>query len=140
MRGFGPQAQLRVVQRKRLRVRLWDRLAPFNGAVAVRAYLTPVDGEHRAFTPFHLRQRSLAQNRDELLAECPRALFVDIALQAEHAPLGYLSGGDFVHHGPLSAQLVDEVVGELAARVVYRLGLSPVRRYLICGIGRIARG
>src|ERR1700735_2311335 len=131
MRGFGPQAQLRVVRRERLRVRLWDRLAPFNRAVAVLAYLTPVDGEHRAFPPFHLRQRSLAQDRDELLAECPRALFVDIALQAEHAPLRYLSCVDLVHGVALSTQSVDEVVGELAARVVYGLDLSPVRRYLV---------
>src|ERR1700728_850083 len=102
MRWFGSQAQLRVVRRKRLRVRLGDRLAPLHWAVAVGAYLTPVNGEHRAFTPLHLRQRSLAQDRDELLAERPGALFVDIALQAEHAPLGYLACGDFVHDVALS--------------------------------------
>ena len=126
------------MRRKRLRVRLRDRLAHLDRAVAVGAHLTPVDGEHRAFTPLHLRQRSLAQDRDELLAERPRSLFVDIALQAEHAPLGYLSCSDFVHDGPLSTQSVDEVVGELAARVVHRLDLPPVRRYPLRGINRIA--
>src|ERR1017187_3277987 len=138
MCGFSPQAQLRVMRRKRLRVRLRDRLAHLDRAVAVGAHFTPVDGEHRAFTTLHLRQRPLAQDRDELLAERPRSLLVDIALQAEQAPLGYLSCGDFVHDGPLSTQSVDEVVGELAARVVYGLDLPPVRRYPLCGINRIA--
>ena len=62
-----------------------------------------------------------------------------MALQAEHAPLGYLSCVDLVHDVALSTQSADEVVGELAARVVYGLDFPPVRRYLVCGISRIAR-
>src|SRR6202035_3478653 len=84
-------------------------------------------------------QRALAQDRDELLAERPLPLLVDVALETEQAPLGYLPRGDFVHDRPLSAQPADEVVGELAARVVHGLDLPPVRRYPLRGIGRIAR-
>ena len=83
-------------------------------------------------------RRVKGEDRDELLAERPRTLLVDIALQAEQAPLGYLSCGDFVHDGPLSAQSVDEVVGELPAGVVYELDLPPVRRYPLCSVNRIA--
>ena len=36
---------------------------------------------------------------------------VDVALEAEQAPLGHLPRGDFVHDRPLSAQSADEVVG-----------------------------
>src|ERR1700761_1979130 len=62
-----------------------------------------------------------------------------MALQAEHAPFRYLSCGDLVHDVALSTQSVDEVVGELAARVVHGLDVPPVRRYLVCGIDWIGR-
>jgi hypothetical protein len=57
------------MRRKRLGVRLRHRLAPLNRAVAIGAHFTPVDGQHRAFSPLHLRQRSLAQDGDELLTD-----------------------------------------------------------------------
>src|ERR1035437_5990283 len=91
MCGFSSQAQLGILRSKRLRVFLRNRPAPLDRAVAIGAHLTPVDTEHCPFTSVHLRQRSLAQDRDEFLAERPRALFVDVALQAKQAPLGYIS-------------------------------------------------
>jgi hypothetical protein len=102
-------------------------LAPFDRAVAVGADLTPVDTERRTFAPGQPRQRPVAEDRDELLPEHPCALRVCIALQAQQAAFGHLSGGDLVHdHGSLSAQSGDEVGGEFAACGVGRFGLPPV--------------
>ena len=137
--GLRSQGQLGIVRRERLRVRLEDRLAPLDRAVAVGAHFAPVDGEHRALSARQLRERPLAQDRNELLAERPRARFVDVALQAEQAPRGHLACGDFVHDRPTSTQSVDEVRGELAARRVGGLDFPPVRGDALCGIGGIAR-
>src|ERR1700691_3523367 len=84
-------------------------------------------------------ERALAQDRDELLAERPLPLLVDVALQAEQAPLGHLPRGDFVHDRPLSAQSADEVAGQLAPRVVCRFGVAPMLSDARRRIGRIAR-
>src|SRR5215468_1444290 len=111
MRRFGSQAQLGIVRRERFRSRGRDWLTPFDRAIAVGVHQTPPDAERRAFSSFDLRERALAKDRDELLAERPHPLLVDVALETEQAPLGYLPRGDFVHDRPLSAQSVDEVVG-----------------------------
>src|ERR1700735_399120 len=110
MRRLGSQRQLGIVRRERLRLRGRDWRAPFNRAIAVVVHQTPPDAEHRAFSSFDLRERALAQDRDELLAERPHLLLFDVALETEQAPLGYLPQGDFVHDGPLSPQSADEVV------------------------------
>ena len=61
-----------------------------------------------------------------------------LRFRQKHAPFRYLSSGDLVHDRLLSPQQVDEVIGELTTRVVCRLDLAPVRRYLLRGIDRIA--
>src|ERR1700729_3961904 len=86
-----------------MRLRLRNRPAPFDRTIAVIAHPAPVDAEERAFSSLDLRERALAQDRDELLAECPLPLLVDVALQAKQTPLGHFLRGDFVHDGPLSA-------------------------------------
>jgi hypothetical protein len=139
VRGLGSQDQLGVVRRKRRRVRRRDRPAHLHRAIAVGAHLAPVDREHRPFASRELRERPLAQDRDELLAQRPRALFVDVALQAEQAPCGHLAGRDVVRDGSLSAQPVDEIGSEFAPRVVRGLGVPPVHRDAFRGIGRVAR-
>src|SRR6202161_3348294 len=111
MRRLGSQRQLGIVRRESFRLRGRDWRTPFDRAIAVGVHQTPPDAEHRAFSSFDLRERALAQDRDELLAERPHLLLLDVALQTEQAPLGYLAGGDFVHDGLLSAQSADEVVG-----------------------------
>src|SRR5216117_3856742 len=111
MRRLGPQRQLGIVPCEGMCLRLRNRPAPFARAIAVSAYPAPLDAEERAFSSFDLRERALAQDRDELLAERPLPLLVDVALETEQAPLGHLPRGDFVHDRPLPAQSADEVVG-----------------------------
>src|SRR5215471_1593803 len=111
MRRLGSQAQLGIARRERFRLRGRDWLTPFDRAIAVGGQEGPPDAERRAFPSFDRRERALAEDRDELLAERPHPLLVDVALETEQASLGYLPGGDFVHDRPLSAQSVHEVVG-----------------------------
>src|SRR5215472_17091420 len=111
MRRLGSQAQLGIAGRERFRLRGRDWLAPFDRGITVVVHQTPPDAERRTFSSRHLRERALAHDPDELLAERKHLLLVDDALEAEQAPLGYLSCADFVHDGPLSPQSVDEVVG-----------------------------
>jgi hypothetical protein len=85
-----------------------------------------------------LRERSLAQDRDELLAERPRTRLVNVALQAEQAPRRQLARRDFVRDRPGSTKVADEVLGELASGDVGGLGLSPVRLDAFRGISPIA--
>src|ERR1700678_2505549 len=120
MGRLGSQRQLGIVRRERFRLRGRYWRAPFDRAIAVGVHQTPPDAQRRAFTSLDLRERALAHDRDELLAERPHLLLGDVALEAEQAPLGYLPGGDLVHDGPLSAQPADEVVGQAAPRVVRR--------------------
>src|SRR5580704_19118150 len=103
MGRLGSQRQLGIVRRERFRLPARDWHTPFDRAIAVGVHQTPPDAQHRAFSSFDLRERALAQNPDELLAERPHLLLLDVALQAEQAPPGYLAGGDFVHDGLLSA-------------------------------------
>src|SRR6202050_4250786 len=117
MRRLGSQRQLGIVRRERFRLRGRDWRTPFDRAIAVGVYQTPPDAERRAFSSFDLRERALAHNRDELLAERPHLLLLDVALETEQAPLGYLAHRYFVHDGPLSAQSAYEVAGQPAARV-----------------------
>src|SRR5581483_1553062 len=107
MRRLVSQRQLGIVPCEGMCLGLGNRPAPFDRTIAVSAHPAPVDAEERAFSPFDLRERPLAQDREELLAERPLPLLVDVAFQAEQAPLGYLPRGHFVHHGPLSAQPAD---------------------------------
>src|SRR6202044_4065202 len=118
MRRLGPQRQLGIVLCEGMCLCLGNRRAPFDRTIAVAAHQAPVDAEGRAWASFDLRERALAQDSDELLAERPHLLLGDIALETEQAPLGYLPGGDFVHDGLLSPQSADEVVGQPAPRVV----------------------
>src|ERR1700678_1099775 len=118
MRRLGSPRQLGIVRRERFRLRGGYWRAPFDRAIAVGVHQTPPDAERRAFSSFDLRERALAQDRDELLAERPHLPLLDVAFEAEQAPLGYLPRRDFVHDGPLSAQPVDEVAGQPAPRVV----------------------
>src|SRR5215469_7992822 len=111
MRRLGPQRQLGIVLCEGMRLRRGNRPAPFDRTIAVSARPGPVDAEGRAFSSFDIRERALAEYRDELLAERPHPLLVHVALETKQAPLGHLSRGDFVHDGPLSAQSADEVVG-----------------------------
>src|ERR1700744_734412 len=126
MSRLGAQRQLGIVRRERFRLLGRDRRAPFDRAIAVGVYQTPPDAQRRAFSSFDLRQRALAQDRDEFLAERPHLLLGDVALETEQAPLGYLPGGDFVHDRLLSAQSADEVVRQFTPRVVGRFGVAPV--------------
>src|SRR5580692_3348416 len=126
MRRLGSQRQRGIALREGSRLCRRNRPAPFDQTVAVSARVAPPDAEERACPSFHQRERALAPDPDELLAERPLPLLADLALQAEQAPLGYLPGSDFVHDGPLSAQSVHEVVGELASRIVCRFGVAPV--------------
>src|ERR1700753_4451073 len=103
MRRPGSQRQLGIVRCKRFRLRGRDWRTPFDGAIAVGVHQAPPDAQSRAFSAVDPRERALAQDRDELFAERPHFLLVDIALETEQAPLGYLTCGDFVHDGPLSA-------------------------------------
>src|SRR6202167_3612962 len=139
MGRLGSQRQLGIVRREGFRLRGRDWRAPFDRAIAVGVHQTPPDAERRAFSSFGLRERALAQDRDELLAERPTLLLLDVALETEQAPLGYLTRGDFPHDGPLPAQSADEVAGQPAARVVCRLGVAPVLSDARRRIGRIAR-
>src|SRR5215831_699651 len=111
MRRLGSQRQLGTVLCEGMRLCLGNRPAPFDRTIAVSARPAPVDAEGCTFSSFYLRERALAKDRDELLAERPHPLLVDVALETEQAPLGHRPGGDFVHDRPLSAQPVDEVVG-----------------------------
>src|SRR6202041_4160725 len=97
-------------QRSRLRGRDWR--PPFDRAIAVVVHQTPPDAQRRALSSFDLRERALAHDRHELLAERPHLLLGDVALETEQAPLGYLAHRYFVHDGPLSAQSADEVAGQ----------------------------
>src|ERR1700683_4170550 len=115
MRRLGSQRQLGIVRRERFRLRGRDWRTPFDRAIAVGVYQTPPDAERRAFSSFDLRERALAHNRDELLAERPHLLLLDVALETEQAPLRDLPRGDFVHDGLLPAQPADEAVGYTAA-------------------------
>jgi hypothetical protein len=128
------------VLRERVRFPRGNRPAPLDQTIAVSDRVAPVDAEGRAFSSSDLRERALAQDRDELLAERKLPLHVDVPLEAEQAPLGHLPhGGDFVHDRPLPAQSADEVVGQLAPRVVCHFGAAPVLSDACRRIGRIAR-
>src|ERR1700761_6915200 len=122
MRRLGSQRQLGIVRRERFRLRGGDWRTPFDRAIAVSVHQTPPDAQRRAFSSFDLREWTLAQDGDELLAERPHLLLGDVALETEQAPLGYLPGGDFVHDRLLSAQSADEVVRQFTPRVVGRFG------------------
>ena len=91
MRRLGSQRQLGITVRERSRLCRWNRPAPFDQTVAVSARVAPPDAEERACPSFHQRERALAPDPDELLAERPLPLLADLALQAEQAPLGYLA-------------------------------------------------
>src|SRR6202167_5375204 len=108
MRRLGSQRQLGIVRRERFRLRGRDWRTPFDRAIAVGVYQTPPDAERRPSSSFYLGGRALAHNRDELLAERPHLLLLDVALETEQAPLGHLPRGDFVHDRPLSARSADE--------------------------------
>src|ERR1700678_424549 len=118
MRRLGSPRQLGIVRRERFRLRGRYWRAPFDRAIAVGVHQTPPDAQRCAFSSFDLRERALAQDRDELLAERPHLLLGDVALEAEQAPLGYLPRADFPHDGPLPAQSADDVPGQPAARAV----------------------
>src|SRR5438046_2674713 len=81
VRRFGSQRQLGIVLREGMCLCLGNRLAPLDQTIAVGARVAPVDAEGRAFPSFDLRERALAQDRDELLAERKLILLVDVALQ-----------------------------------------------------------
>src|ERR1700751_4984552 len=87
MRRLGSQRQLGIVRRERFRLRGRDWRTPFDRAIAVAVHQPPPDAERRACSSFDLRERALAQDRDELLAEWPPPLLVDVALKTEQAPL-----------------------------------------------------
>src|SRR5262249_8690231 len=88
MRRLGSQRQLGILLCEGTCLCLGNRPAPFDRTIAVSAHLAPVDAEERAFSSFDLRERALAKDRDELLAERPRPLLVDVALDTEQAPSG----------------------------------------------------
>ena len=71
MRRLGSQRQLGIVLCEGMRLCRGNRPAPFDRTIAVSAHLAPVDAEERAFSSFDLRERALAKDRDELLAERP---------------------------------------------------------------------
>jgi hypothetical protein len=72
MRRFGPQAQLGVLRRKRLRVRLGDRLAPLHRTVAIGAHLTPPKMEAREGAMFSIYDRSLVLVNGQTPLNCCR--------------------------------------------------------------------